>query len=230
MIDPSRFQIIVAHFNKDLRWLDAFAANTFVYSKGNLPADPKQYHRVETLPNIGRESHTIAHHIYHNYDDLSDVLLFTQDDIYNEDSEFWPHCNLPLTTMVEMALDTPEYGMTTYAAMKATFKDWEGLWWIQYGEMQWLKVWGNSLTRARLSPAEFWNYLHGVEEHPRALHYHAHGLFAVRRETIRLKPRSFWARLLHYFEDLNAYNPEEGLYMERMWSAIFSDSHIIWSE
>lgn len=230
---PQQFQIVVAHHNEDLSWLHQYAKNTVVYSKGRPPPPPPpsssnngQFHQLQTLPNIGRESHTIAHHLYHAYNNLADVTMFTQGDIYNKDSEFWPHSNLPLPKMVAMALATPSHGMTSFAAMKATFRDWDGLRWVQYGEIQWLKVWASSLVPARLTPGEFWKYIHG-EEHPTALHYHAHGLFAVRAESIRLKPRSFYARLLRYFEDLNTCNPEEGMYMERMWSAFFSESHIV---
>lgn len=228
-LSPSKFQIVAAHHNEDLKWLYPYAQNTIIYSKGRLPPPPQgsQFYRVQTLPNIGRESHSYLYHLYHYYDSLAEVTLFTQGDIYNETTDVAPHSNLPLTKMVSMALDTPRYGMTSYAALKMTFLDWDKLLYVSWGKVKWMKVWASSLTPARLSPAEFWKYVHDGEEHPKALQFHAHGLFAVRAETVRLRPRAFWERLWRYFEDLNTLNPEEGLYMERMWASLFAGSHMI---
>jgi len=224
-MNPSRFQIVVAHYNEDLSWLHAYASNTIVYSKG-LPPTEGKFLRVEQLPNIGRESHSYLHHLFHSYDSLADITMFTQGDIYNVNTDFDPHSNLPVYEMVSMALKTPRGGITSFAAMSETFIDWDGIRWHHGPKAKWLKVWGTTLVRARLTPAEFWKYIHG-EEHPRALHVHAHCLFAIRAETARRKPKEFWQKLLNYFENNGECNPEEGIYMDRFWFALFSESHII---
>ena len=66
--------IVVARYNEDIKWLDEFNNfNVHLYNKGddNLENSTK-------LPNIGREAHTYLTHIVENYDNLDDVIIFTQ--------------------------------------------------------------------------------------------------------------------------------------------------------
>ena len=69
-----RIQLVVAHYQEDLSWLDQYSSlSKVVYSKGRTPPA-----NAVTLPNIGREAHTYLHHIIEHYDKLEDVTVFLQ--------------------------------------------------------------------------------------------------------------------------------------------------------
>jgi len=58
--------------------------NIFIYNKSNQKLiDLKDNHKDIEKENIGREGHTYLTYIIENYDNLSDVNVFIQDDFYN---------------------------------------------------------------------------------------------------------------------------------------------------
>merc|ERR1719382_1232101 len=69
--------VVVAHYNEDLTWLDQYRSPDVrfrVYSKGGAA----QQGVSELLPNVGRESQSYLHHIIKNYDRLAPWTVFTQ--------------------------------------------------------------------------------------------------------------------------------------------------------
>ena len=71
------FQIVVARYNEDVKWLLPFKKITILYNKGTY--DPLlQYFDTIKLPNVGRESHSYLYHIVTNYDQLADKTIFFQ--------------------------------------------------------------------------------------------------------------------------------------------------------
>ena len=70
------YHIVVAHYNEDLEWLTPFDKDSLIiYSKGELSTvDCIQ----KVLPNVGREAHTYLTYILEYYDNLPDVVFFTQ--------------------------------------------------------------------------------------------------------------------------------------------------------
>jgi len=67
-------KIVVSRYNEDIEWANKFD-NVIIYNKG----EPLHtHHRVINLPNLGREGHTIFHHIYENYHKLDEYTLFLQ--------------------------------------------------------------------------------------------------------------------------------------------------------
>jgi hypothetical protein len=64
--------IVIARYNENIDWSNQFK-NVFIYNKG------KTLNRNEIfLENVGRESHTYYKHIYDNYDNLNDYIIFLQ--------------------------------------------------------------------------------------------------------------------------------------------------------
>jgi hypothetical protein len=54
--DSSTVGLCIAHYNEDLTWLQPFASNTVIYSKGPKAPSPGTFSRTVALPNIGRET------------------------------------------------------------------------------------------------------------------------------------------------------------------------------
>jgi hypothetical protein len=85
-VQAGSVEIVLAHFNEDLKWLstlmqnEAKDAKVTLYTKGpetsTLKLVPDAI--VRQLPNVGRESHTFLHHIVHNFDKLADWTVFSQ--------------------------------------------------------------------------------------------------------------------------------------------------------
>jgi hypothetical protein len=68
------YKIIVARYNENIEWLNSEMSNCIIYNKGN-----KLYIENEiSLENLGRESETYLHYIITNYNNLPDVVVFTQ--------------------------------------------------------------------------------------------------------------------------------------------------------
>ena len=77
------YEIVVAHYNEDLRWL---ADHCHVYHKGGNNWEwPVEFKQWDTLPNVGHEGHTYLYHIITNYHRLANVSLFVQGEfLYKE--------------------------------------------------------------------------------------------------------------------------------------------------
>lgn len=78
-------EIVVNYYNslefkEGLKDIDE-EINVIVYNKsGDILGDVSN---EKILENIGREGHTYLNHIITNYDSLSDITIFIQDDFYN---------------------------------------------------------------------------------------------------------------------------------------------------
>ena len=71
------YLIIVSRYNEDINWLQPVMNNTIIINKG------KQLNINNEIPleNVGRESHSYLCYIINAYDNLPDILVFTQADI-----------------------------------------------------------------------------------------------------------------------------------------------------
>lgn len=235
------FEIVVAHFNEDLSWLESLEHETTVYSKGtrktifyellpkgltkqigSLPQD-SSYRDVIQLPNIGRESHTILWHIVHRYDTLANTTMFVQGDLQNAKG-VRPHTDLSASQMRDKAL-TANFGRAVCLGSPGnnkTFNMWDGIDWVNDAEnAHWLAKSGSEMKMATITPREFWQRTFGYAPPP-SLVYAEASLLAVTAETIRMRSLSFWKYLLAYLVDDGHVNPEYGHYLERFWGEIFS--------
>jgi hypothetical protein len=74
-ISKSEVEIVLAHYDEEITWSDAYKSVRTIYCKGPPNKRPHGCHHLE---NVGREGHTYLHHIVHNYDRLSKWTVFTQ--------------------------------------------------------------------------------------------------------------------------------------------------------
>ena len=68
--------LVVARYNENLDWINFINKdiNVYIYNKGEEVNNPN----LASLPNIGREAHTYLTHIVNNYNNLDDILIFSQ--------------------------------------------------------------------------------------------------------------------------------------------------------
>ncbi|KAJ9150364.1 Ankyrin repeat protein [Pleurostoma richardsiae] len=225
---PSQLGIVVARYQEPLDPWEPFAANTYLYSKGDVPQSNdtvphSSFRAYVELRNEGREGQTHLHHIVGHYDRLEDIMIFSQADPFDL---LAPVVNTT-DQMVQVAL---EVGHDPHGEVVTPFNpdlwhdiaDWDKIDWNSSTESIWITPSQiASLTPAPYTPGEFWTIvLRGC--HPPAIRAMHGGTFALRRETIRSRPREVYERALAEFEKADAVNPEVGYFMERMWAPVFS--------
>ena len=92
-------ELIVAKYKEDISWINQITDtydNIYIYDKSlpsqyfNNNVSPYENKKISliSLPNIGRESHTYLHHIINNYDNLSDIITFSQGNPFDHCRDF----------------------------------------------------------------------------------------------------------------------------------------------
>jgi hypothetical protein len=76
------YKLIVARYNENLDWVNHFESYQ-IYNKGVKDLAPHHQANAVQLPNVGREAHTYLYHIINNYDNLEDVLIFSQGTVFH---------------------------------------------------------------------------------------------------------------------------------------------------
>lgn len=243
-------QVVVAHFAEDLKWIkeaseSAPTASFIVYTKGQKMDDAT----TEMLPNVGRESHTYLHHIVNNYDNLSPWTVFMQgaaprwghkkknpenghltDNItfsdyvqafYDGKESFFP---ISAATHIPEGLQVTRMGMLSKSApmsnteCPANGADGWSAWWSDANHLHHKKgkdminfyqryVLGSPALRADVAKPITLGFVQGAR-------------FAVSRERIQSRPRSYYADLLSLLSE--KVDPLEGYFLETMWYDVFN--------
>ena len=216
-MDPKpTMDIVIAHYNEDLSWLEDDIDSCHIYSKGGEKNAPPYPHKA--IPNIGREGHTYLHHLIENYESLADVTLFLQGHIDD-------HIPFGIDEVKRRALETKPGQVTTFPFRELeTFDHWDGIPWEEYPSW---KKWSSMVrVNAAKTPAEYWRIFFPGREIPASLGFAPGALFAVRRETIQQHSRDFYRLMMQEFflGDMAHVNPETGHHAERFWLAIWNPS------
>ena len=194
-------KVVVAKYKEDISWLDPIRDKCIIYDKS------KDY------PNVGRESETYLRYIIENYDNLPDIVVFTQANIADHRGSN----DVRYLNMLEMIASKHGCSFPVIAS-----NDW---------------VWGPDFNFNKNNSDEyrdpnnyhdgkvisFYQYFKnnfGANEYPYPLLVYPNALFAVSKELILKRPKKF-------YETLNStvnYSkwPVEGHFMERCWYYIFN--------
>ena len=221
MAGQPSFEIVIAHYNEDLSWLEDDIDSCTIYSKGGQKnAPPYPYH---ALPNIGREGQTYLHHIIERYDTLADVTLFLQGRVDD-------HFSITFDEVKERARNTEPGQVTTFPYRELeTFDHWDGIPWAEYPSWKkWTTM--SEWKKAPKTPAQYWQTVFPRRPVPASVGFQPGALFAVRKDSIQRYPRSTYEVLMQEFfsGEMAHVNPETGHFIERFWQAMFSDEYICW--
>jgi hypothetical protein len=202
---PFTYTIVVAKYLENIDWISKYdiISNTIIYDKSG-EADLDSSYNIIPIKNFGRESHSYLYHIINNYDNLSDVLIFTQGDPE-------PHTDLDL--WVE---DMYQAFLTGY------FNRWEfgscnghtGYYFNihSYG--------GVPMELIDMTFGEWFSKVMG-EDFPCPIIWKpgASGI-VVSSDLIKTRPKEFYQMLYNRLDD--KCNPAEGHFFERSWHYIFN--------
>jgi hypothetical protein len=170
--------IVVARYNEDTKWLEEFNDfNIHLYNKG----EDELVNSIK-LPNVGREAHTYLTHIVNNYDNLDDVIIFTQGnpDHASDINEFRSLENFSgYKTFVEY------YGNMTDGEIISR-KNQPGAYWMAFSQ------------RSQITPNVVYKFLYGKEISNCWVAVCA--IFAVDKETILKHSKEKYQQLLMLFD------------------------------
>jgi len=206
-MQPS-LQIVVARYQEDITWLQPILHHCIIYNKGSelVPVD-----NVVPMANRGRESDTYLRYILERYDDLPDVVVFTQADI----SDHNPTRRDPVSYLLHLASEAFQYGKSQNAWVhheRNGKRCWSRRWNVEPAGTFYLQ---DNYKDNQPRPFDEWFIEHIQPTYPDPIHIYRFGIFAMRKEVIRRRPVAFYQSLL---QQVNHHSdPAEGHFMERSW-------------
>ena len=186
-------ELIIARYQEDISWTNN------INQKFTITIYDKFYNNYIQLPNVGREGHTYLYHICHNYENLSDINLFSQGDPVFHDNIFIEKINT--LNLNELDVSKPLFFGTSGI---------EG-------------IHGNNYHKHPngLPIYYFLDLLFDIKSKPDdKFEIHYGGIFLITKEIIYLRPRNFYKFLLNLLS--SEIDPIEGYIIERLWQFIFN--------
>lgn len=196
--------IIIARYSESLSWMpDLWQSKqrVYVYNKGIDDIEIWPSAVVKRIENVGRESHTYLYHIIEHYEDLTDVIYFTQANPFDHAPYFIDCVNATVGVVTPFTM----LGSAVHTIRHQDVSKYEA----SYPGMQ-----AGFIRNIQ--------FLFGVDASFPLIKFTPGAIITVQRETIRARPKKFYEDAL----TLLSYdtNPIEGFSFERVWSLIFQAS------
>jgi hypothetical protein len=210
------YKIVVARYNEDIRWLDFVKDNCIVYNKGDTLNVPNEIMRT----NIGRESETYLNYIITNYDQLPDIVVFTQGNI----ADHLGSNDIRHLLMMAMEANTMGKSRTRYShPIDKNLIDGTTIHWGPAWNFRPTQPGGYYLHNCYKNNKHILFYDWFIQnirpEYPDVLHIYLNAIFAVKKELILKRPIEYYKKLI---EEVNHHvNSVEGHFFERSWFYIF---------
>ena len=199
-----QIEVVVARFNEPVDWVRNVPSSALVtvYDKGgDLPPGLLPWARVERLPNVGREAHTVIHHLRAHRDDLADVTFFCQGRPFDHAWDLHD-------TLRAVAAGRDCVGGFRWLGHIVDTDDARGrrlfVNWSKNDD-------GRELRTDRFHEALF------DSPAPDRLRFYPGGQFAVTADLARSRPPAFYDRAL----ELAATFPDGAHCFERLWDRVF---------
>lgn len=202
--------LIIARYEEDLTWIkDVEVDRIFVYNKGSEIDCPVPV-ISESLPNIGKESHTYSYHIAQNYKSLAEINIFVQGHPFDHSSpNFINIINQPTLKMMNKT-------RPTYLDLAKTSRGFVALGSI----VNYCPLYGDSWAQKRINP-----HFKDVDKSLPAVKWHVAtpgAQFAVAKSNILSRTLGFYKNLI----ELHKHNKHMPITMECLWHTILSEPSI----
>ena len=247
--DANQLNIVIARYKENLDWALPYNDIAFIYNKG--PPDVKEFSRILTVKNVGREGHTYLYHIIANYDNLAQRTIFLQGDwfehnetiLYGIDNYekhlpvqpmglvYLRRSNIPPVELEQRITKKTKYGLN-YLVINVTgdhdyagdhyFYD-EG---VKHNIREYKKE--NPHT-SRISLFDSFLFLSKFPRHLNPLPTTQvpssySGLFSVNKRNILLYGKDVYINIIKELLRLNLQGGTNGYVLERLWLWIFQYS------
>ncbi len=204
------YKIIVARYNENIEWLNSEMENCIIYNKGNkLNLDNEI-----NLENVGRESETYLNYIISNYDNLPDVIVFTQARISD---------HIGSTNNINYLINIKNQALI-YSKSQNFLTHYDNGRNIHFDKEWNLRNNGYILkdNYKDNKPITFFEWFKNNIDinYPNPIKIYVAGIFAVKKEIILNKPIEYYMNLI---KEVNHHiNSTEGHFFERSWFYIFN--------
>lgn len=200
--------LVIARYNEDISWTRQFP-NKIIYNKGartTIPDDLQS--NTYDLPNVGREAHTILHYIIEHYDNLPDIVVFSQgryDDQISSET---------LTSLFNITKDTYSNNLVD-----------SSVWGVHSSCYNFrLDNWKGALTPTKYNESygKWYERVFGEPfPHNKTLVY-CGAFFSVGSNIIRKHPKEYYINIMENGDLKESSAPEAAHFMERTWSKMFT--------
>ena len=222
------YKIIVARYNEKISWLNDIIDDCIIINKGTPLNIKNEIPRI----NLGRESDTYLNYIIDNYDDLPDIVIFTQgrisDHILGNEVDFL--LNLKKEAIQNEKSSSRDINndcigptfnikLNKYSNELAdvSFNSVKNIFCLKGNYYFYLK--DNYYNNQPVSFYEWYIKNINLEFPKEKMKVYTNGLFAVKKELIVKRTKEYYENLI---KTVNHHiNPSEGHFLERSWYYIF---------
>jgi hypothetical protein len=211
--------IVVSRYNENLNWINNKPFDNYFitcYNKGiNNDFKINSPHKIVKLDNVGKCDHTYLYHIVHNYENLSEYIIFLPG---SNNIHYKLLKSKNLINHIEYYKQLVNIGSIINENIKDKFFDFK----IEHyktTDANNYKINKESKTDlSKIRPFNKWyeNHFGNINVN----FYTWWGIFAITREIIYQHPKEYYEKILE--EVSYSSNPEVGHYIERAWFAIFN--------
>jgi len=203
------YKIVVARYNENIEWLNSEMSNCIIYNKGNK----LDIYNEILLENLGRESETYLHYIITNYDNLPDVVVFTQARISDHKGSDDINYLIYIKNQALNCSKSNNFVIHNDAENCIHF----GKEWNLRQDGYFLK--DNYKNNNQITFLEW--FKNNIDtNYPDPIFVYCNAIFAVKKENIINKPLEYYKKLI--LEVNHHINSTEGHFFERSWYYIFS--------
>jgi hypothetical protein len=203
------YKIVVARYNENISWLRNEMKNCIIYNKG----EKLNIENEIILKDVGRESGTYLQYIISNYNNLPDIIVFTQARISDHKGSDDTNYLIRLKNEALHYSKSQNYMVHNDVGNCRSFdKEWN----LQNGEYFLKDNYKNNEPKLFID----WFKENIKPEYPNPINVYDCGLFAVKKELILNNPIEYYEKLI--LEVNHHINSSEGHFFERSWYYIFS--------
>jgi hypothetical protein len=203
------YKIIVARYNENIEWLNSEMSNCIIYNKGNKLHIENEIN----LENVGRESETYLHYIITNYDNLPDVVVFTQARI--SDHKGCDDINYLINIKNDALCNSKSQNFIIHYE-SGTCMDFDKTWNLRHNGYFLKDNYKNNIPITFLE----WFKTNIDINYPNPIYVYSNAIFSIKKENIINKPIEYYKRLI--LEVNHNINSTEGHFFERSWYYIFN--------
>ncbi len=235
--------LVLARYNEDINYIknkEFENLNIYLYNKGEDIIDEdilkNKNIKIIKLPNVGKCDHTYLYHIIHNYNNLSNLIIFLPASFY--------YMNFKKYKGLKIIKDTKQYKKPVFPLKNLKKQNYLKLYDfnITYFKTRFKvnQIINNNknnkdmIFKTKQSPIRpYGQWFEKVIDKKFKSCYDCEyviytGLFSVRKDMILKYNIDLYKKMISYIDD--DINPEAGHYIERVWACLFypfKDSLII---
>lgn len=202
MLNKPKAFFVISRYNENISWINEFNFDYIVYNKGDKIDD---YNSIN-IENIGGNQRDIFHYIYHNYDNLPEVIGFLQANPFD-------HCNKEkLSKLIYNETLTPleSYDPINFNSMNRVgddggFMELNNNWYISAHNNHLLSK-GFTITNKFSSFDSYMNSIFSDYSHVNFIRFTPGSQYIVPKKSCLYYPKEFWFKLMNSFPTQTGIN------------------------